>query len=322
MLLALLAVIPMSPQAFDNWSWQPPAKLLAESSGKMLFSSERNGSLSLFTKNFNQQQTKLVVKAAVSGRGEYEPSISPDGKYIAFTTYRYGGWKIAISDIDGRNIRRVTMDPHYAYDPTWSNDGKKLTYRRIVNNGGPYFRGQADIFQINIDGSGNRNLSKTPDGGDRKPAYSPDGKQIIYDSFAGDDGEQLWLMLMDADGKNLHRIKSQSDSMFAPSWSPDGQWVAHLRAEKEGYIDVWVMKADGSEARNLTMSKTRGLSKANGKIRHWQYDTNWSLDGRTISFVGNYLDNDNIDIYAVNFEASSLSRLTNHKADDLHPYWY
>jgi len=105
--------------------------------------------------------------------------VSPDGKHLAFTTYRYGGWKIAISDIDGKNVRRVTMDPQYAYDPHWSPDSKRLMYRRVEPYGRAYYDGQADIFSINVDGSDNRNMSKSPKAGDGKPAYSPDGKFVV-----------------------------------------------------------------------------------------------------------------------------------------------
>ena len=318
----IFCFLPLASQA-DN-IWITPEKMLSSTSGKMLFASERESSLSLFSKDFGTDKSTLIVKAAVAGRGEYEPSVSPDGKQIAFTTYRYGGWKIAVSDIDGNNIRRLTMDPQYAYDPHWSADGKKIVYRRIVNNGGAYFRGQADIFEINIDGTGNRNLSKTNNAGDRKPAYSPNGKKIVYDSFAGKEQEELWLMIMDADGKNLHRINSDvaSDAMFAPSWSPDGEWVAHLRADTQNYIDVWIMRPNGAEAKNLTRSKERGLPPSNKLIRHWQFDTNWTKDGEVIAFVGNYLDQKNIDIYAVGFSGENLARLTKHSAIDLHPYWY
>jgi len=127
---------------------------------------------------------------------------------------------------------------------------------------------------------------------------------------------------MEENGQNLHRVKSQSDAMFAPSWSPNGKWIAHLRADDDDYVDVWIMRKDGSEAKNLTQSKKRGYSPISDKIRHWQYDTNWSTDGKSISFVANYAETNNIDIYAVDIQSEKISRLTNHTADDLHPYWY
>lgn len=302
--------------------WVSAQESNEHSNSRMIFSSERKGTLSLFSVDNQGKDIKLHVKGSVSGRGEYEPSVSPDGKFLAFTTYRYGGWKVAVSDIDGKNVRRVTMDPQYSYDPHWSPNGKSLVYRRIVPSGQAYYRGQADIYRINIDGSGNKNISNTPDQGDRKAAYAPNGKTVIYDSFSGKDSTELWLMKMDSDGGNRQRIESDSSLMFAPSWSPDGKWIAHLRADEEDYVDVWVMQEDGSNAKNLTNSKENGFAANKALIQHWQYDTNWTSDGRSISFVANYLDKDNIDIYSIDFSGEKISRMTQHKSMDIHPYWY
>ena len=304
---------PFSPA--ENW--------LGQQSGRVIFASNRAGKgLALYSMAADGKDKQLVVPAAVRGRGEYEAAVSPDGKHLAFTTYRYGGWKIAVSDINGKNVRRVTMDPQYAYDPHWSPDGKSLMYRRIVNGSKAYFEGQGDIYKINIDGSGNTNVSDSPKELDRKAAWSPDGKWVVYDSFVGEKYDKVKVMLMKPDGSERHPVKGDSDAMFAPSWSPDGKWLAHLRADEDSYIDVWVMKTDGSEARNLTRSRERGLVPMSKAIRHWQFDTNWSANGRFITFVGDYAEPGNIDIYAVDVDGKHLSRLTTHKEDDVHPYGY
>jgi Tol biopolymer transport system component len=75
-------------------------------------------------------------------------------------------------------------------------------------------------------------------------------------------------------------------------------------------------------ARNLTQSRKRGLGPVGEKIRHWQYDTNWSTNSEYITFVSNYADKNNIDIYAVDVNGQHIARLTDDKADDLDPYSY
>ncbi|NQZ09588.1 MAG: PD40 domain-containing protein [Algicola sp.] len=298
-----------------------PQKFIRDDGSRILYAHDRSeAGLGLYSMTPTGKDVKVLIKPSVRRRGDYEAAVSHDGKTMAFTTYRYGGWKIAISNIDGSNVRRVTMDPQYAYDPHFSPDGKSLVYRRVVPSGRAYYEGQADIYRINIDGSGNKNLTNTGKDGDRKAAFSPDGQTVVYDSFKNNDGKALWIMMMNPDGSNLHRVKSGSELMFAPSWSPDGQWLAHLRADDDDYVDVWVMRLDGSEARNLTNSRKRGLKPVGEKIRHWQYDTNWSINGEYITFVSNYADQDNIDIYAVDVKGKHIARLTSHKDDDLHPY--
>ena len=288
-------------------------------SERLLFASEKTGgTLALHSMTRHGVDARLHLPWKVRGRGEYEATVSPDGTKVAFTTYRYGGWKIAVANIDGSNVRRITLDPQYAYDPHWAPDGKSLIYRRIVNNGAAYFRGKGDIFRINLDGSGNVNLSQSSEQHDRNPAYSPDGSEIVYDSFVGDN---LKILLMQADGTGRHIISGEGH-LLAPSWSPDGTRIAHLRADTGGYVDVWVMDKDGTNARNLTNAKATGYQPFSDDMKHWMLETNWSQDGKTIAFVADYAELGNADIYTVSIAGGPPVRLTTHKGNDLHPYWY
>ncbi|WP_262695342.1 TolB family protein [Kordiimonas aquimaris] len=287
---------------------------------RILFSSEKSsGTLALHSMLADGSLLQLHVPAAVRGRGEYEASVSPDGKHIAFTTYRYGGWKIAISDLDGRNIRRLTMDPQYVYDPAWSPDGITIVYRRIVNGSGPYFRGNAAAFIINADGSNNRALTSNNKEHIRNLSFSPDGHYLLYDAFV-DNG--LGVMRMKKSGSEHMRLTNLNTPSFAPSWFPDGNWIAYMHQDQEGYVDVWKMRVDGTEAQNITQSKNKGLHSIGDTFSHWQYETNVSPDGKWIAFTADYQDKGNADIYTVSLETSEIVRLTSHKGADLHPFWY
>lgn len=288
--------------------------------GRILFASERQrDTLSIVSMNTKGTDLRQHVPASVARRGDYEPSVSPDGKSVAFTTYRYGGWKIAISDLEGGPARRVTMDPQYVYDASWSPDGKQLVYRRIVNRGGAYFRGNGDIFVINTDGTGNRNLTADDTEHARNPSFSPDGAQVVYDAFVGDD---LHVVRINANGRQKLRLPTGGMHAFAPCWSPDGEWIAHLRQDDEGHTDVWVMQPDGSDARNLTRSKSNSLPAIGERIPHWQYGTHWSPDGEWIAFVADYAEPGNVDIYLISVRDQTLARLTRLAGTDTHPFWY
>lgn len=318
-----LAVVGFGVVSLSSWATEVPstATMGVPPGYRILFASERSAkdTLSLFSIATDGSDVKQHVKIAVNRRGEYEPSISPDGKKIAFTTYRYGGWKIAIADLDGSNVRRLTMDPQYAYDASWSPDGKRIIYRRIVNEGGAYFRGKGDIFSIDVDGTNNVNLSQAKDEHARNPAFSPDGKHIIYDAFVGDE---LKIILMKQNGSNQRSVSASTEFAFAPSWSPDGQWLAHLRQDSDGYVDVWRMRPDGSGAENLTESRGKNYHAIGDSIQHWQYETHWSPDGEWIAFTADYAEKGNIDIYLVAVESGKIARLTREKGADTHPFWY
>jgi Tol biopolymer transport system component len=113
-----------------------PEKFITDDGSRLLFAHDKNNvGLGLYSMTPAGKDIQVLVKPSGRGRGDYEGAVSPDGKTMAFTTYRFGGWKIAISNIDGSNVRRVTMDPQYAYDPHFSPDGKSLVYRRVVPSG-------------------------------------------------------------------------------------------------------------------------------------------------------------------------------------------
>ena len=97
---------------------------------------------------------------------DYNPSWSPDGKRIAFTSFRNGRkWDIYVMDADGDNQRRLTNHPDGDWNPSWSPDGKRIAFvsnrTRDLN---------PDIYVMDADGSNPRNLTNHPDD-DEAPAW-------------------------------------------------------------------------------------------------------------------------------------------------------
>jgi len=163
-------------------------------------------------------------------------------------------------------------------------------------------------------GIGDRLLSliqSKPQYGDvQAPAWSPDGRTIVFVSNRDGNGE---VYAMDADGsspRNLTQNPAKKD--VHPAWSPDGRSIAFVSRRspssrcKPGPGPCWddfngeinVMNADGSGKRNLTR-------RAND-----DYPT-WSPDGRRIAFLrvtGSYRHR-GYHLYAVNADGSVLRNL-------------
>ncbi|MCB1150316.1 PD40 domain-containing protein, partial [bacterium] len=116
------------------------------------------------------------------------------------------------------------------------------------------------------------------------PAWSPKGDRILYTRGNGD------LRIMDADGGNDDEL-SPGWNVDSYAWSPDGKWVAFSRSDRNYNSDVWLIPADGGEARNVTM--------------HPDYDENpvWSADGRVLAWESprhdHAPDTRNTDVFAV-----------------------
>ena len=77
---------------------------------------------------------------------EWEPSWSPDGKRIAFTSDEDGNWQIYVMDNDGKNQRKTLYrNPYYERNPSWSPDSKRVVFVSRRN-------GNRDIYVMNADG--------------------------------------------------------------------------------------------------------------------------------------------------------------------------
>jgi len=70
-----------------------------------------------------------------------EPSWSPNGSMIAFTTERDGNREIYLIDTEGNNITRLTTSDEPEHYPVWSPDGSKIAFcaKRDVGMGNPCY---------------------------------------------------------------------------------------------------------------------------------------------------------------------------------------
>jgi Ca2+-binding RTX toxin-like protein len=109
--------------------------------------------------------------------------------------------------------------------------------------------GNREIYVMNADGSDPRRLTYTGDvvgdlflqGLDADPAWSPDSKQLAFDSNRDGNYE---ISVMNADGSNQHNLTASESLDALPAWSADGRELAFEseRAEK-GNRDIYVMSA-------------------------------------------------------------------------------
>jgi Tol biopolymer transport system component len=192
------------------------------------------------------------------------PAWSPDGQKIAFQRVvgvipcSTGGCGRAESDIyvmnaDGSGQRRLTRNEATDSDPSWSPDGTKIAFRRVVGvvRCGPRGCGPAesDIFVMNADGSGERNLTRNDPSYAMDADWSPDGRRIVFRTTRHGKWE---LYVMNADGSGQRRLtRTPAANESRPSWSADGRKIAFTR-EVGSNFELYVMNADGSGQRRLT----------------------------------------------------------------------
>jgi Tol biopolymer transport system component len=230
--------------------------------------------------------------------GNDAPNWSPDGKRIAFTTFRHGRSDIYVVNSDGSGERRLTNDPAADDLATWSPDGSKIAF--VSNRDGNF-----DVYAMNADGTGERRLTTDPED-DFSPSWSPDGRRIVFRSNRDENGE---IYVMSADGTQQTRLTNNPASDHSPSWGPNGQ-IAFV-SQRQG-IGIYVMNDDGTNVRRVsTFAPNRN-----------EYKPNWSPDGKRIVFQA---DRDtpvgNTEIYVMNADGTSQQRLTNYPGHDDWPDW-
>ncbi len=223
------------------------------------------------------------------------PAISPDGTRIAYHNGPAEVSDIFIIDVTGGEPVRVTNMAATglgAAAPTWSPDGKRLAFTG---------RPRLDIYVINVDGTGLRNLTNHP-AIDRQPDWSPDGRRI---AFVSDRGGSPAIYVMNADGTDPVRLtlspasKAGAESTaYAdefPDWSPDGQKIA-FTSDRDGNREIYVINADGTGLARLTVDPTVDANPS------------WSPDGRQIAFHRRVLGH--AQIFVMNADGSAPRQLT------------
>jgi Tol biopolymer transport system component len=139
------------------------------------------------------------------------------------------------------------------------------------------------------------------------PAFSPDGTQIAYYAYEGNNGAaDIWLM--SADGSNTRRItNTASADERVVAWSTDGTKLAY-HSNADGDFDIYVFDVNTGQTRNLTNSAFDDLGPS------------WSPDGTRIAFHSDEDRNFN-EIFAINIDGSERDQLTDGQWQAAFPAW-
>ena len=200
------------------------------------------------------------------------PAWSPDGKRIAFTSYRDGHVhaihgrptaEIYVMDADGGNPQHLTNDLNDDRYPSWSPDGKRIVFssERDGHFIGEFEITSSEIYLMDADGGNQQKLTENRKN-DFSPSWSPDGKRIAFSSDRKGDFVNSEIYVMDADGGNQQKLTENRDWDYAPSWSPDGKRIAFSSDGDNKQADIYVMDADGGNPQNLTNHLRNDVSPA------------------------------------------------------------
>ena len=165
-----------------------------------------------------------------------------DGR-IAFRSKVSTDFEIFVMNADGTEVRLLTENYDWDFDPAWSPDGERIAFASDSD-------GDWEIFVMNADGTEARQLTDNDDY-DSSPAWSPNGKRIAFDRDSDGHSE---IFVMNADGTEERQLTNDDDDDDrGPAWSPDGERIAFWKLSEDsawiqGFsVEIFVMNADGTD---------------------------------------------------------------------------
>ena len=160
-------------------------------------------------------------KLTAGTMGHTEPSLSPDGKRMVFTSVE-DDYNLVELPLDGTAPRMLLANSRNETAPSWSPEGDQLIYSTDRS-------GSSEIWIHNLRAGIDRpavTQAMFPQGsaGFVDPVFSSDGSRFAFARYANHEQATLWV----APTVGGNPIRLTSEPMVSPAWSPDGNWVVGL----------------------------------------------------------------------------------------------
>lgn len=242
-------------------------------------------------------------------KGNREPSITRDGRRIAFYSNRNGHAEIFTMDTNGSDERLIATKGT-DFSPAFSYDGTRIVFVKGSFIGGLPVR---NIWVMSDAGGDQRELTHaTPATGSvDEPQFSPDGKKIV---FVGQKGSSTEIYVMDADGSHVQQLtetRSTGVQHGDPMFSPNGKEIIFDSSrENNGRHAIYTINA--SDGTDVVKVSHDGFNDS---------DPAYSTTGSEIVFVSRR--NGVAELFSMNRDGSNETQLT-HRDDgkaDLFPSW-
>jgi len=146
-----------------------------------------------------------------------EPTWSPDGRYIAYSSDHGGKFDIWMQQLSGGNPIQITKGPGHHWQPDWSPDGKYVAYRSEDGEGGLYI----------APALGGQGLERKISSFGYFPRWSPESSQLLFLTGLSSVGSCVYVVRLDGGPPRPVRIDMPSESWaISAAWHPDGKRIS------------------------------------------------------------------------------------------------
>lgn len=252
---------------------------------------------------------KILGKSKGTGEINAGPSLSPDGRYVAFISEKnLFSVELFLADAEtGEIIRSLTStvtNPHLnalrfiESSGTWSPDGKR--FAAVV-----FARGDNQIIIIDVEnGNTIRTLKFEEVESLTNPSWSPEGDKL---AFSGSEGGYTDLYIYNMQQDSLYNLTRDRFSDLQPAWSPDGSELAFVTD-----------RGSGTDFEKLTFDNTviAIYDLKSGEIRtipefedSKHINPQYSADGASLYYISDFRGISNL--YRYDFETRNQYQVTN-----------
>jgi TolB protein len=210
--------------------------------GSVVYASNRDGGVfDLFLSIFEGQR---LIRLTDHIGNVVSPSFSPDGTRILFAN-RAGDGPTSLWTVDnnGENEDLLYAGPNTIVAADWAPVGNRIAFAMAVDQPDSY-----EVFIMNDDGTDVRQLTRGLPGIGGSLDWSPDGRHLLL--YAGPPGDKN-IFLVDVEAETAAQLTNGGNNA-ASSFSPDGQWIAFNSLRNNDQADIFIMRPDGSDLRQVT----------------------------------------------------------------------
>jgi serine/threonine protein kinase len=233
---------------YGQVSWVPD--------GRIVYTAKSGGGWRIYIMAADGSSSKLLTPDF----NGYDPSVSPNGRYIVYVSTRSGLPEVWRMDIDGGNPKQLSSGrggvlPHCSPDSKW------VIYTSIGTQ-------KRTLWKVPIEGGEPMPLSDLYLSG---AVISPDGKWIAssyWDEHPNSPWKAAIIPFNGGQPKQLLDIPTNPDSELR--WSPDGKALAFI-GYNSGVSNIWLQSLSGEQPRQLTYFTADKL-----------FSFDWSPDGNSL----------------------------------------
>ncbi len=172
----------------------------------------------------------------------------PKGNYSDPNNYPQGA-ELYTSNPDGSDVKRLTNNAYYDAEVSVSPDGKWILFTRQVE-------GKLDLWRMKSDGTGQQQITHTPDLQEGGSFYMPDSKTILYRAWKREDqaqrGMPMTIFTIKHDGTGQKQITHEPGTNWAPHPAPDGRHFVFVKMLPPHNFEVFLMDMKAGTQTRLT----------------------------------------------------------------------